>query len=64
MGFLFLLVIAGNETTTKLIGNALYWLWRFPDERTSPGWSSVEGYDCVTGLGVVGDFSEFMAALV
>ena len=33
MGFLFLLVIAGNETTTKLIGNALYWLWRFPDER-------------------------------
>src|SRR6478672_1820609 len=34
MGFLFLLVIAGNETTTKLIGNALYWLWRFPDQRT------------------------------
>jgi len=33
MGFLFLLVIAGNETTTKLIGNALYWLWRFPDQR-------------------------------
>ncbi len=34
MGFLFLLVIAGNETTTKLIGNALYWLWRFPDQRS------------------------------
>jgi cytochrome P450 len=33
LGFLFLLVIAGNETTTKLIGNALYWLWRFPDQR-------------------------------
>jgi cytochrome P450 len=33
MGFLFLLVIAGNETTTKLIGNALYWLGRFPDQR-------------------------------
>ena len=33
MGFLFLLVIAGNETTTKLIGNALYWLWKFPDQR-------------------------------
>jgi cytochrome P450 len=33
MGFLFLLVIAGNETTTKLIGNALYWLWRFPAQR-------------------------------
>ena len=36
----------------------------FPDKRTSPGWSAVEGYDCVTGLGVVGDFNEFMAALV
>ena len=33
MGFLFLLVIAGNETTTKLIGNALFWLWKFPDQR-------------------------------
>ncbi|MFM7736146.1 MAG: cytochrome P450, partial [Alphaproteobacteria bacterium] len=28
MSFLFLMVIAGNETTTKLLGNALYWLWR------------------------------------
>ncbi|KAK1832604.1 tripeptidyl-peptidase [Podospora conica] len=36
----------------------------FPDRRTAPGWPSLEGYDCVTGLGVVGDFSEFMAALV
>ncbi len=25
LGFLFLMVIAGNETTTKLLGNALYW---------------------------------------
>jgi cytochrome P450 len=33
LGFCFLLVIAGNETTTKLIGNALYWLWRHPSER-------------------------------
>jgi len=33
IGFCFLLVIAGNETTTKLIGNAAYWLWRFPDQR-------------------------------
>ncbi len=33
MGFLFLMIIAGSETTTKLIGNALYWLWRHPDER-------------------------------
>ncbi|MFM8409076.1 MAG: cytochrome P450 [Alphaproteobacteria bacterium] len=33
MSFLFLMVIAGNETTTKLLGNALYWLWRNPDAR-------------------------------
>jgi len=25
LGFMFLMVIAGNETTTKLLGNALYW---------------------------------------
>jgi cytochrome P450 len=25
MGFLFLMVVAGNETTTKLLGNAVYW---------------------------------------
>ncbi|HEY7439343.1 MAG TPA: cytochrome P450 [Acidimicrobiia bacterium] len=33
IGFLFLMVIAGNETTTKLLGNAWYWAWRNPDER-------------------------------
>jgi cytochrome P450 len=33
LGFLFLMVIAGNETTTKLLANALYWLWRNPDQR-------------------------------
>jgi cytochrome P450 len=33
LGFCFLLIIAGNETTTKLLGNALYWLWRYPDQR-------------------------------
>lgn len=33
IAFLFLMVIAGNETTTKLLGNALYWLWRNPDQR-------------------------------
>jgi cytochrome P450 len=31
--FLFLMIIAGNETTTKLLGNAIYWLSRNPDER-------------------------------
>jgi cytochrome P450 len=33
VGFLFLMIIAGNETTAKLLGNALYWLWRNPDQR-------------------------------
>jgi len=33
IAFLFLMIIAGNETTTKLIGNALYWLWKNPRER-------------------------------
>ncbi len=32
IGFLFLLVIAGNETTTNLLGNALYWLWRHREQ--------------------------------
>lgn len=33
IGFLFLMVVAGNETTTKLLGNAWYWAWRNPDEQ-------------------------------
>jgi hypothetical protein len=33
VAFCFLLIIAGNETTTKLIGNTLYWLTRFRSER-------------------------------
>ncbi len=36
IAFLFLMVVAGNETTTKLLGNAWYWGWRNPDERTKP----------------------------
>jgi cytochrome P450 len=32
-GFLFLMVVAGNETTTKLLAHAWYWAWRNPDER-------------------------------
>jgi hypothetical protein len=36
VAFLFLMVVAGNETTTKLLGNAWYWAWRFPDERMKP----------------------------
>ena len=33
VGFCFLLIIAGNETTTKLIGNSMYWLAKRPDQR-------------------------------
>ncbi len=33
IGFLFLMVVAGNETTTKLLGNALYWAQQNPDQR-------------------------------
>jgi cytochrome P450 len=33
IGFLFLMIVAGNETTTKLLGNAVYWLSRNPDQR-------------------------------
>ena len=36
ISFLFLLVVAGNETTTKLLGNAWYWGWRNPDQRAKP----------------------------
>ena len=31
--FLFLMVVAGNETTAKLLANAWYWAWRNPDQR-------------------------------
>ncbi len=34
MAFLFLMVVAGNETTTKLLGNAMYWGARNPDQIT------------------------------
>ncbi|HLX88186.1 MAG TPA: cytochrome P450 [Acidimicrobiales bacterium] len=33
ISFLFLMTVAGNETTTKLLANAWYWAQRFPDER-------------------------------
>lgn len=35
-GFLFLMVVAGNETTTKLLANAWYWAWRNPDQKALP----------------------------
>jgi hypothetical protein len=36
IGFLFLMVVAGNETTTKLLGNAAYWGWRNPGQLAKP----------------------------
>jgi cytochrome P450 len=36
ISFLFLMVVAGNETTTKLLANAWYWGWRNPSERSKP----------------------------
>jgi cytochrome P450 len=36
VSFLFLMVVAGNETTAKLLANAWYWAWRNPDERAKP----------------------------
>jgi cytochrome P450 len=34
LSFANLMIVAGNETTTKLLANALYWLWRHPEQRT------------------------------
>lgn len=36
IGFLFLMVVAGNETTTKLLANAVYWGWRNPAQLARP----------------------------
>jgi hypothetical protein len=35
MAFLFLMVVAGNETTTKLLANAAYWAYKNPDQLAS-----------------------------
>ncbi len=33
LAFLFLMIIAGNETTTKLLGNAMHWVSKNPEQR-------------------------------
>jgi len=47
LSFANLMIVAGNETTTKMLANALYWLWRNPEQRALvredpvariPGW--------------------------
>lgn len=37
---------------------------RFSDDEDGRGWAATEGYDCVTGLGVPGDFNKLFDALV
>lgn len=37
LSFANLMIVAGNETTTKLLANALYWLWRNPQQRALLG---------------------------
>jgi cytochrome P450 len=36
VSFLFLMVVAGNETTAKLLAHAWFWAWRNPGERAKP----------------------------
>ncbi|KAK0741988.1 peptidase S8/S53 domain-containing protein [Apiosordaria backusii] len=36
----------------------------FPDGSRQAGWPTAQGYDCITGLGAVKDFEEFMTALL
>ncbi len=47
VSFLFLMVVAGNETTTKLLGNAAYWAARFPAQREAVWTRSVTVGDWV-----------------
>ena len=36
IGFLILMIVAGNETTTKLLANAVYWAFLNPGEMAKP----------------------------
>jgi cytochrome P450 len=44
VAFLFLLVSAGIETTTHLLGSAWYWAWRNPAQRTAAFGGNIAGW--------------------
>lgn len=45
ISFLSLMVVAGNETTTKLLGHAWYYAWKNPDQRSIVQ----DDPDCISG---------------
>ena len=44
LAFLFLLVAAGSETTTHLLGSAWYWAWRNPAQRSAAFGGNITGW--------------------
>ena len=44
VAFLFLLVGAGSETTTHLLGSAWYWAWRNPAQRSAAFGGNITGW--------------------
>ena len=44
VAFLFLLVAAGIETTTHLLGSAWYWAWRNPAQRSAAFGGNITGW--------------------
>jgi cytochrome P450 len=41
---LFLMIGAGTETTTNLLGSAWYWAWRYPAQRTAAFGGNITGW--------------------
>ena len=44
MAVLFLLIGAGSETTTHLLGSAWYWAWRYPAQRADGFGGNITGW--------------------